>query len=116
MKKTQNPFDHKSGESSQAWQSGYEALDLVLNPYSKLDKNLHSVWDQGKQAKLEDLKSIPAGPYCYNENGTCPYWYLKERQVGGCGLLEAYDYDGSDKASLLWDQVKECGVNSRDDE
>jgi len=73
----------------------------------------------------KDISVIPKGPYCYTinriehtDNGAiiheniCPYWSLdetKERQNNGCcsflGITDA------DDGGLLWDQVKECGIN-----
>lgn len=47
---------------------------------------------------------------------TCPYWRVIEGQPeqanGYCDYLERGDFD--DGTFLLWDQVKECGIN-RDD-
>jgi hypothetical protein len=114
MKKTSNPFNNQ-GFSFKAWQDGYDALNSDLNPYLKEAGDLHQFWQDGRSAKLADLKPIPEGIYCYNEKGICPYWYLKERGIGGCGFIDAVDHDGSEKASLLWDQVKECGENNSDD-
>lgn len=64
--------------------------------------------------------------YCYSdatevvENGTwhlkvnpCPFWgkdKTKPEQLSGtCSYLNITDYDNG-PFSLLWDQVKECGV------
>jgi hypothetical protein len=60
---------------------------------------------------------IPKGPYCYDKNGVCPYWSLnKDREYqnnGYCSFLERGDWQ-EDWFSLLWDQVKECGVNEEE--
>jgi hypothetical protein len=44
----------------------------------------------------------------------CPYWCWDERypddEVGYCKHLKSGDRD-EDGVGLLWDQVKECGVN-----
>jgi hypothetical protein len=78
-----------------------------------------------------DTSIIPTGSYCYqiisiepndqNEGGlptiktkTCPYWgsdVKKSGQDNGyCAHLKTGDWDG-DGFSLLWDFVKECGIN-----
>jgi len=76
--------------------------------------------------------------YCYDENGTCPYWSLdpegEEQANGYCSFLEMGDKgmhigsawlcdckpvtDVPDFISngLLWDMVKECGINDEYDE
>lgn len=86
---------------------------------------------------FKDELKIPKGDYCYNEKGVCPYFshkviaedvqipyclYLEEGDLGGLTttefetlkeelglsaneLWEKYPLD------LLWDQVKECGIN-----
>lgn len=69
---------------------------------------------------------IPKGSYCYDENGLCPFWRLDSdrsyQHNGYCEYLEHGDWeveipddlpDGFpiSALSLLWDQVKECGVN-----
>lgn len=64
---------------------------------------------------------IPKGIYCYttkygfNGRGTpCPFWELREdkphQENGYCHYMQIGDW--MDKGPwLLWDQVKECGVN-----
>lgn len=82
-----------------------------------------------------DESVIPAGSYCYTpirmieEPGRpprmkikhCPYWghdFDKPRQqTGYCALLGQGDWDPDPNGPfLLWDQVKECGLNDDDDE
>lgn len=100
---------------------------------------------KGKQIKMRKLKAekgtsvIPKGCYCYDENGTCPYWDKIEgapKQYNGyCWYLEQGDMEilaeddfteqntgevrkGKDlpfPVSLLWDQCKECGINDDDE-
>lgn len=61
---------------------------------------------------------IPKGPYCYNDVGLCPFWDKNRNQPdqlsGYCHFLKLGDWmddtDGS-WTMLLWDQVKECGVD-----
>jgi hypothetical protein len=93
----------------------------------------------GKDPKEKDKTSIPRGCYCYDENGLCPYWNLKEdlpeQYNGYCGFLGKTDMDLAREmemknlktgevcqgdelpipVSLLWDQCKMCGVNDDDD-
>ena len=84
----------------------------------------------------KDKTIIPFGDYCYDDN-VCPFWDLNEdlaEEIGttqGCGYchyLEKGDYDivnemefekdteppegfPTSALSLIWDQVKECGIN-----
>ena len=86
----------------------------------------------------KDISLIPAGPYCYDKNGRCPYWDrvegIQEQWDGYCHFLEKGDLDIAGEitlvncktgekvnglgffpgASLLWDQGKECGINTND--
>ena len=83
-----------------------------------------------------DTSVIPYGFYCYNVKGKCPYWSIKEDRPeqynGWCDYLRKgdleleremvlRDMDGANEAfgnqlpfpvSLLWDQCKECNVNT----
>lgn len=75
--------------------------------------------------KIKEINNlIPLGPYCYSfksENGifkTCKFWSCeiaidkntgKEYKCGYCSFLGKNDIDLND--GLLWDQVKECGIN-----
>lgn len=70
--------------------------------------------------KIETLEdSIPQGIYCYDENGTCPYWKLvdgkPQYENGYCSYLKEGDWE-SDGIGLLWDQVKECGIKDEEPE
>jgi len=58
-------------------------------------------------------------PYCYthDKNGKCsfcPFWSInkdhEEQNNGYCSFLKVGDWEGKG-LSLLWDQVKECGIN-----
>jgi hypothetical protein len=64
--------------------------------------------------KKEMEKRIPKGTYCYDENGLCPWWSRNDDQPdqenGHCAYLEEGDWENPG-LGLLWDQVKECGVN-----
>ena len=66
-----------------------------------------------------ELSVIPPGPYCYGRNDQgdrvlCPYWSsvptAPEQEDGYCALLGRGDWEVKG-LSLLWDQVKECGIN-----
>lgn len=76
------------------------------------------------------LNKIPYGHYCYeilsvNENigrikvKLCPYWnrdYSKPEQMNGyCSYLKCGDWE-HEGLGLLWDQVKECGINEECEE
>ena len=89
----------------------------------------------------KDKSKIPHGCYCYDENGTCPYWRLIEdreyQENGWCDYMEKGDIEISEDTSeewhigckdgweevkhedvprfirmgLLWDKCKECNIN-----
>lgn len=77
----------------------------------------------------KDTSVIPTRDYCYDATGKpCPYWsceytyeesdYMKMRphRNGKCSFLEIADDDDVDGIGLLFDQVKECGINNDLDE
>lgn len=85
------------------------------------------------KTKGKDTSQIPHGLYCYellrienDERGrpiaktkVCPYWDSDPNQEsqsnGYCHYLEVGDWQNAGPF-LLWDQVKECGVNEDLDE
>lgn len=83
--------------------------------------------------ELHGESVIPKGCYCYenfrdsgrrNANGfpifnmdICPYWDRNEdypEQMNGyCWYMEMGDWEDGG-GGLLWDQIKECGINDSD--
>ena len=65
-----------------------------------------------------DESVIPLGMYCYDDK-ICPYWSRNEKEDeqnnGYCSFLECGDWE-HDSMGLLWDQVKECGLNDEIEE
>lgn len=73
---------------------------------------------------MKDTTVIPHGQYCYVPitrdflglgklvTRVCPYWQYRDENHGYCAYLEMADGEGD--CFLLWDQVKECGVNQGD--
>lgn len=73
---------------------------------------------------------VPQGGYCYTPLSVvdgrmhvrmCPYWKYNPRKpaqrTGCCTLMKAADWMPHPRGtSLLWDQVKECGLNDSLDE
>lgn len=62
---------------------------------------------------MKPLDVIPHHPYyCYSGSlgsGLCPYW--KKTETGArCEYLEVDSVEG-DWDNLIWDQIKQCGVN-----
>ena len=63
---------------------------------------------------------VPFGCYCYDGKGNCPFWDKMEefghQSDGYCHLIQRGDFMASenDGTFLLWDQCKECGVNTFD--
>lgn len=72
---------------------------------------------------MKDESVIPEGPYCYTRvNGkqvNCPYWGRDadrpQQESGFCTFLGRNDWDEIPGIPLLWDQVKECGINNNKD-
>ena len=66
----------------------------------------------------KDTSVIPEGMYCYSRRHKneerCPYWSMDEtheyQDNGYCSYMEMGDWE-SEYLTLLWDQVKECGIN-----
>lgn len=64
-----------------------------------------------------DTAVIPNGLYCYDvtTRQPCPYWSIDhtkpEQDNGHCMYMQSGDWD-VDGVSLLWDAVKECGINT----
>jgi hypothetical protein len=75
---------------------------------------------------------IPSGSYCYKFNGKntvgedglpqfgvdrCPFWDMKpeqpEQMNGYCHYMKQGDFE-AEHLSLLWDGVKECGINDEE--
>jgi hypothetical protein len=92
-------------------------------------------------ARMEEAREVvPHGMYCYQwltkpelvvvdgvprikgESRMCPYWKLhggkRSQENGYCRLMKVGDWTPPGKGGtfLLWDQVKECGVNDACDE
>jgi len=77
---------------------------------------------------------IPHGCYCYQvvelidkKNSSkglrvlnCPFWELKksqpEQENGYCKLLDVGDWEEDVGCGMLWDGIKECGINLDDGE
>ena len=59
-------------------------------------------------------RHIPQGPYCYDENGYCPYRLIDEakdeQECGYCLWLDKGDWQ-ENGTMLIWDACKECGEN-----
>ena len=66
---------------------------------------------------MKDIKLIPKGVYCYTQKNdklyVCPYWSINKRRPyqdnGYCSFLKQGDWMVG--FGLLWDQIKECGIN-----
>lgn len=60
---------------------------------------------------------IPFGPYCFDKNGICPFWSIRNdlphRRNGYCAFLKRGDWEYPNSwDSLLWDRVKGCGIKT----
>lgn len=69
--------------------------------------------------KQDDTSVIPKGDFCYTyvnrKQVNCPYWGLNpEKHIqenGYCTYLQMVDWSDDKGFPLLWDQIKECGIN-----
>ena len=70
---------------------------------------------------------IPHGPYCYfgsrnpadNSYKPCPYWSWVEKKNASCsylGIEDNLEDKNGHEPMALWDQLKECDINSRYEE
>lgn len=88
-------------------------ISSIVDPSSAISDGFIGNWP------VKDQSVIPAGIYCYDQNGLCPYWSSRadkhHQENGYCSFLEVGDWEVKG-CSLLWDQVKECGVNCSWDE
>lgn len=87
---------------------------------------------ESRMAKAAEV--VPQGLYCYGQTGPfqemtrrdgsvimamptrrCPHWTInghkRDQESGYCRLMKKGDWM-RDGPSLLWDQVKECGINA----
>lgn len=97
--------------------------------------------DAAAAADTTPHPEVPTGHYCYTHVAdpafdaerraagregfipgrfiACPHWELRAdkpaQQNGFCRLLNSGDWE-DEGISLLWDQVKECGINMGEDE
>ena len=67
---------------------------------------------------MKDESIIPKGIYCHDADmKPCPYWSLDKaheyQNNGYCSFLEDGDWTDSG-IWLLWEQIKECGINEGD--
>ena len=64
-------------------------------------------------AMMNPAQWIPEGCYCHSGSYICPFWYLDGDMNGGCHYLKHDDnyYADRDYFTLLFDMVKECGIN-----
>lgn len=65
---------------------------------------------------MTDHPEIPPGCYCYtyvdDKRVLCPHW--KKTEAGAtCQLLQLNSVE-YEPHNLIWDQVKECGINDED--
>lgn len=84
--------------------------------YEMWDDSIHRTISIRNEKILE--KIIPKGGYCYDENGTCPFWEtfpeMGKQSCGYCSYLQKGDWM-TGGTMLLWDQCKECGINDSED-
>lgn len=79
---------------------------------------------RGKKRLMRNIESVvPKGGYCYSVRAdgkgiqVCPFLrYDKTKHHQENGICEAFKMRDSEGTSggLLWDMVKECGVNEDD--
>jgi hypothetical protein len=86
-----------------------QKLFIKQKEYEDLITEIHDIVKEHPEHIPNDIC------YCYDQNGTCPYWTLSPFEVsqdnGVCIFMNYYDREG---IGLIWDQVKQCGVNEED--
>lgn len=73
---------------------------------------------RGKKRRMRNIEAhIPKGSYCYGfrEDGKhvrCPFWQIDPtKHYQENGICEAFNMRDYPDGGLLWDMVKECGIN-----
>jgi len=108
MLRNQKRFDKDFGH---CWAVGDSIEAAVETLQARVLEEYYATTDE-EQAKMFQA-AIPEGDYCYSRDvqgnrAVCPYWAPRpEYQNAYCHFLRRTDLT----AGLLWDQVKECGVN-----
>ena len=93
------------------WAIGDTIEEAVKTLQERVLEEYFATTDE-EQAKMVQAV-IPEGDYCYSRDAqgnrvVCPYWAPRpESQNAYCHFLRRTDLT----AGLLWDQVKECGIN-----
>lgn len=133
VRRTRNPYRvNKLSHEYQAWENGYEAGLLneiqkrqnphkcpVITPEKQL---LAKIWEDAHSLAVVDSKLVTEGIYCYTGKKVCPYLGSRRayanrssgmsQSYGYCHLLRKGDFFEENGTDLLWDQVKECGINT----
>ena len=123
--------------------STFDYLENLIYSLESI-KNISEGISDLNENYIKDIKKIPKGPYCYDENGLCSYWKLlgkyHEQEDGYCEFLGYGDWEINEQKDLgviyikgkssrlkfsgheiglpiglLWDQCKECGINEEED-
>lgn len=95
----------------------------------KVEADMEGANARADEAGVHAENHIPKGCYCYTPvalvedpatgaprllTRRCPFWAINSAQPsqmnGYCGYLGSGDWE-DEGTFLLWDQVKECGVN-----
>lgn len=88
--------------------------DLALIPEGDYCYRLTGETVLREHVRGEDGRLLKVTPYPVPERKVCPYWGVDKRRPaqenGYCRFLGKGDWELG-PISLLWDQVKECGVN-----
>ncbi len=104
--------------------------EVLADLANSLDKPVLNIGEMRSKTKKEpsvvralqrDPSVVPRGFYCYETTPrgrlVCPYWqsysYLPPQANGHCWFLGKGDIElqAEGRHSLLWDEVKECGIN-----
>lgn len=90
----------------------------MQTPKRKYQRKSRSKKLRGKKRRMRNVeKYIPKGVYCYGyrpdgKHVTCPFLrFDKTKHYQENGICEAFKMRDADHFGLLWDMVKECGIN-----
>lgn len=75
---------------------------------------------RGKKRKIKNIENyVPIGMYCYGYRNDgkwvqCPFLsFNKNKEYQENGICAAFNMRDDHNGGLLWDMVKECGVNEK---
>ncbi|WP_188205614.1 hypothetical protein [Alkalibacillus aidingensis] len=96
----------------------FGTLEEVIKQWDHLTEDeIKEAFDY-EEKRLYPERFIPDGPYCYDKNGTCPFWDIDLKrdtdENGYCHYLHIGDWEDDDEPSQLYQKCKACDINLED--